>query len=104
MWGSGFLEPWDGHARVALSQAMAAAARDDTDIGPHSVAIPDGAGGGCVATLLPIEGGQRQGILAPFVASVAVFVQDAVQATPMPGEAFVRLHGLTGAEQRRHEL
>ena len=94
------LVPADGHARVALSQALAAAARDDTDIGPVSVAMPDGAGGGCIATLLPIEGGQRQGILAPFAASVAVFAQDAVQATLMPGEAFARLHGLTGAELR----
>jgi DNA-binding CsgD family transcriptional regulator len=53
-----------------------------------------------VATLLPIENGQRSGILAPFAASVAVFMQDPAQVPMMPGEAFARLHGLTGAELR----
>jgi DNA-binding CsgD family transcriptional regulator len=66
----------------------------------HSVAIPDGVGGGYVATLLPIENGRRSGILAPFAASVAVFMQDPVQVSLMPGEAFARLHGLTGGELR----
>lgn len=66
----------------------------------HSLALPDGADGGYVATLLPIESGHRQGVLAPFAASVAVFTQDPVLAPLMPGEAFARLHGLTGGELR----
>lgn len=94
--------PTDAAARAALSKVMEEAARDDADMGlsEHFVAIPDGLGGGCVATLLPIESGQRRNILAPFAASVAVFMQDPVQATLMPGEAFARLHGLTGGELR----
>lgn len=92
----------DPAARAALARNIDAATRDDA--GPpwseHSVAIPDGVGGGYVATLLPIENGQRGGILAPFAASVAVFMQDPVQVSLMPGEAFARLHGLTGGELR----
>ena len=42
----------------------------------------------------------RHGILAPFAATVAVFMQDPVDTPLMPGEAFARLHGLTGAELR----
>ena len=89
-------------ARAALSRAIEEAAREDAgmDMSEHSVAIPDKAGGGYVATLLPIDRGQRRGILAPFAASVAVFTQDPIQAPLMPGEAFARLHGLTGGELR----
>ena len=49
---------------------------------------------------MPIENGERSGILAPFAASVAVFMQDPVEVPLMPGEAFARLHGLTGGELR----
>jgi len=38
--------------------------------------------------------------VAPFAASVAVFMQDPLAAPLMPGEAFARLHRLTGAELR----
>lgn len=96
------IAPADSAARAALSKAIEEAARDGADLNmnEHSVAIPDGVGGGYVATLLPIESGQRRGVLAPFAASVAVFTQDPVQAPLMPGEAFARLHGLTGGELR----
>jgi DNA-binding CsgD family transcriptional regulator/PAS domain-containing protein len=97
------LSPTDSAARAALSKAIDQSARDDDADGKasgHSVAVPDGVGGGYIATLLPIESGQRRGILAPFAASVAVFMQDPVQAPPMPGEAFARLHKLTGGELR----
>ncbi len=92
----------DPAARVALSKAVEDAARDDADMDmkDHSIAIPDADGGGYVASLLPIERGQRSGILAPFAASVAMFTQDPVQAPLMPGEAFARLHRLTGGELR----
>lgn len=91
-------------ARAALAQAIDAAMRGGADPSwkSPSVAIPagTGAGGGYVATLLPIENGERSGILSPFAASVAVFMQDPIQVPLMPGEAFARLHGLTGAELR----
>ncbi len=66
----------------------------------HSLAIPDVDGAGYVATLLPVDRGQRRGIIAPFAASVAVFTKDPIQAPLMPGEAFARLYKLTGGELR----
>ena len=97
------LHPTDARARDALAQALADAggAVAGADAHNHSVAIPGAGGnGGYVATLLSVDSGRRQGILAPFAASVAVFMQDPVQAPMVPGEAFARLHGLTGSELR----
>ena len=95
--------PTDPAARAALSKAIDEAARDDIDkdTSEHSLAIPDVDGGpGYVATLLPVDRGQRRAIIAPFAASVAVFTKDPVQAPLMPGEAFARLYKLTGGELR----
>ena len=97
------ISPIDPAARAALSKAIDAAARDDIDkdMSEYSLAIPDVEGGlGYVATLLPVEHGQRRDVVAPFAASVAVFTKDPVQAPLMPGEAFARLYGLTGGELR----
>ena len=93
----------DPATRAALSKAIDEAARDDIDkdVSEYSLAIPDVDGGpGYVATLLPVDRGQRRDVIAPFAASVAVFTQDPVQAPLMPGEAFARLYGLTGGELR----
>lgn len=94
--------PTDPTARAALSKAIDEASRDDIDkaMGEHSLAIPGAAGAGYVATLLPVDRGERRGIVAPFAASVALFVQDPVQSPLMPGEAFARLYKLTGGELR----
>jgi DNA-binding CsgD family transcriptional regulator/PAS domain-containing protein len=92
------LDPVHPAARAALSKAIDRSAVDDG--GERSLAIPDGSGAGYVATLLPVQRGQRADILAPFAASVAVFMQDPLEAPLMPGEAFARLYKLTGAELR----
>jgi DNA-binding CsgD family transcriptional regulator/PAS domain-containing protein len=95
--------PSDSATRAALSKAIDEAGREDTDKGTseYSLAIPDLEGGpGYVASLLPVERGQRRDILAPFAASVAVFTKDPIQAPLMPGEAFARLYKLTGGELR----
>jgi DNA-binding CsgD family transcriptional regulator len=96
------VSPADPAARAALSKAIDAAARDDVDkdMSEYSLAIPDVDGTGYIATLLPVDRGQRRGIVAPFAASVAVFMQDPVEAPLMPGEAFARLYKLTGGELR----
>jgi len=96
------LSPTDASARAAMSEAISTASRmeAEADMSARTVAMPDGLGGGYVATLLPLGRGLRQDILAPFAASVAVFTQDPVEAPMMPGEAFARLHGLTGSELR----
>ena len=94
--------PTDPAARAALSKAIDEASRDDIDKGmsEHSLAIPGADGAGYVATLLPVDRGERRGIVAPFAASVALFMQDPVQSPLMPGEAFARLYKLTGGELR----
>ncbi len=96
------LSPTNLKARAAVAKAIDEAAIDETVAGPvgHSLAISGDNGVGYIATLLPLERGRRQSIMAPFAASVAVFVQDPAQAPLMPGEAFARLHQLTGGELR----
>jgi DNA-binding CsgD family transcriptional regulator/PAS domain-containing protein len=94
------ISPTDAAARAALSQAIDSASRDDSETSGCSLAIPDVEGAGYIATLLPVDRGQRAGILAPFAASVAVFMKDPADAPMMPGEAFARLYKLTGGELR----
>jgi DNA-binding CsgD family transcriptional regulator len=94
--------PTDPQACTAIAKAIDEVARNETDAGPagHSLAIPDDNGVGYVATLLPLERGQRQSIMAPFAASVAIFAQDPAHVPLMPGESFARLYQLTGGELR----
>nr|WP_249150664.1 helix-turn-helix transcriptional regulator [Bradyrhizobium sp. JYMT SZCCT0180] len=96
------LDPVDPAASAALSMAIDRAARDDDSAGANqrSLAIPSGNGAGYIATLLPVQRGQRADIVAPFAASVAIFMQDPLEAPMLPGEAFARLHKLTGGELR----
>jgi DNA-binding CsgD family transcriptional regulator/PAS domain-containing protein len=95
------LSPVDPQARALLGKTIDDAARDETArVNGHSLSIPDVDGAGYVASLLPLERGRRQSIIAPFAASVAVFIQDPSEAPPMPGAAFAHLHRLTGGELR----
>jgi DNA-binding CsgD family transcriptional regulator/PAS domain-containing protein len=96
------ISPTDPAARAALSKAIDAASRDDIDMdmNEHSLAVPGMDGAGYIATLLPVDRGQRRSVLAPFAALVAVFMQDSAEAPLMPGEAFARLYKLTGGELR----
>ena len=94
------LDPVDSAASAALSMAIDRAAGDDDAGSQRSLAIPNGSGAGYIATLLPVQRGQRADIVAPFAAAVAVFMQDPLDAPLLPGEAFARLHKLTGAELR----
>jgi DNA-binding CsgD family transcriptional regulator/PAS domain-containing protein len=96
------LSPTNLQARATIAKAIDEVATDETDAGPsgHSLAISGDNGVGYIATLLPLERGRRQSIMAPFAASVAVFAQDPAQAPLMPGEAFARLYRLTGGELR----
>lgn len=96
------ISPINLGARAALTRAIDRASRgeSDTDLSEYSLAIPDVGGVGVVATLLPVDRGRRCDIVASFSASVAVFTKDPVEAPLMPGEAFARLYGLTGAELR----
>jgi DNA-binding CsgD family transcriptional regulator/PAS domain-containing protein len=87
-------------AREALARATDDTAREELESGGQSLAIPDSQGAGYVATLLRLDRGSRQSIMAPFAASVVIFVQEPVRVPMMPGEAFAKLYGLTGGELR----
>jgi len=50
--------------------------------------------------VLPLTRGERRNVCGAFPASVAIFAQDPVVVPPFPGEAFAKLHGLTGGELR----
>jgi len=92
------LLPNDLQARQALARATGE--QLDVESGGHSLAIPGLQGDGYVATLLRLDRGSRQSIMAPFAASVAVFVQEPARVPMMPGEAFAKLYRLTGGELR----
>ena len=85
---------------AALARALAAKVCIDAATGPASgvLALPDGNGAGYLASILPLDGGARETLMAPFRATAAVFVQDPAPAPRTEGEAFARLYGLTGAE------
>jgi DNA-binding CsgD family transcriptional regulator len=98
----GRLWPASASARAGLSRAIADAAADEAaaPAGGVMLALPEDHGTGLVATILPLDRGQRRAISRPFAAAVAVFVQPPVVAPQFPGEAFAKLHGLTGGELR----
>jgi len=92
----------DCTARAALAKAIAEAPSDE--MGPQTggitIALPAETEVGLVATVLPLNRGQRQNIGGSFAATAAIFVQDPVVAPQLPGEAFAKLYGLTGSELR----
>ncbi len=88
------------HAALSKTLAQAASGKYDINLASHSLAIPGKTGQGYVATFLPMEQSERREIFAPYAAACAIFVQDPQVSPLMPGEAFARLHGLTGAELR----
>jgi DNA-binding CsgD family transcriptional regulator/PAS domain-containing protein len=98
------LVPLDRAAGDDLQHAIAqtnAPEREQFAAAP-SVALPDPDGRGLIATVLSLERGRRQDLMAPLAAMTAVFLQE-VQAgasTGIPGTAFARLYGLTASELR----
>jgi DNA-binding CsgD family transcriptional regulator len=92
----------DLKAQQALARATDETADETTDgeLGGHSLPLPDVQGDGYVATLLRLDRGSRQSLMAPFAASVAVFVQEPARVPMMAGEAFAKLYRLTGGELR----
>jgi DNA-binding CsgD family transcriptional regulator/PAS domain-containing protein len=95
------LLPTDPETRDALLRAIDDVASDELEIrAGHSFAIPYPGRAGYVATLLRLDCGSRRSIMAPFAASVAIFVQEPAQMALMPGEAFAKLYRLTGGELR----
>lgn len=96
------LSPGDPDAARQFALALVDALEDEAETihGAHSIALPDRGGAGLVATILPLARGERRGISKPFAAAAAVFVQNPAVLPLFPGEAFAKLHGLTGGELR----
>jgi DNA-binding CsgD family transcriptional regulator len=96
------LEPVDDFACAALAKAIAGAAVNEaeTPSGGATLALPDAGKAGLVATILPLNRGQRRNLGGAFAATCAIFVQDPVVVPPLPGEAFAKLYRLTGSELR----
>jgi DNA-binding CsgD family transcriptional regulator/PAS domain-containing protein len=96
------LAPLDRLARTALTKAIDDAISEEAanpDTG-FSLALPSRDGAGLVATILPLNRGERRHLCNTLTAMAAIFVQDPFVAPPFPGEAFAKLHGLTGSELR----
>jgi DNA-binding CsgD family transcriptional regulator/PAS domain-containing protein len=89
-------------AHAAMSMAIAEATADEaaTPAGGTTIALPDNEGAGLIATVLPLNRGERRNLCRAFAATAAIFVQDPVVVLPFPGEAFAELYALTGGELR----
>src|SRR5262245_57174747 len=96
------LMPVSESARAAMDAAIAGAITNETQApaGGTTLALPGGDSAGLLATILPLARGQRHGVSGPLGAAAAIFVQDPTVEPTYPGEAFAKLHGLTGAELR----
>jgi len=100
--GNNRLMAVDRVARAALTKAIAEAVADEaeTPSGGMTLALPGDETMGLVAAILPLNRGQRRDLGGAFAATAAIFVQDPIVVPPLPGEAFAKLHGLTGSELR----
>jgi DNA-binding CsgD family transcriptional regulator len=96
------LTPVSNSARAAVDAAIAGAITNETapPVGGTTLALPDGDSAGLLATILPLDRGQRHTVSDPLGAAAAIFVQDPTVEPTYPGEAFAKLYGLTGAEVR----
>ena len=96
------LIPIDRTARARLAKVIDEAIADEAAIlsSGFSVALPAREGGGLVAAVLPLHGGERRNLCGAFAAMAAIFVQDPIVVPRFPGEAFAKLYGLTGSELR----
>jgi DNA-binding CsgD family transcriptional regulator/PAS domain-containing protein len=97
------LAPIDRVARLALAKAIDDAIAEEAAATPDtgfSLALPSREGPGLVATILPLNRGERRNLCNTLTAMAAIFVQDPIVVPPFPGEAFAKLYGLTGSELR----
>ncbi len=92
--------PTDQNASRELARALATADQPLSMTAAVTIALPDELGPGHLASILPLDRGDRRALLAPFAAVAAIFVRDPVVATPLPGEAFAKLYSLTPGELR----
>src|SRR5262249_25207016 len=94
------LVPVDRRARLTLAKAIDQATADEADMptSTFTLALPDRDKPGLIAAILPIPQSDRQSLCGTLTA--AIFVQDPTVMGSSMGEAFAKLHGLTGSELR----
>lgn len=94
----------DPKSAAALSDAISVAAQGYASQLPGSgIAVPlkSGDGTDLAAWVLPLDGGLRIELAAPYAARVAVFIRElGAEGNPFPGELFVKRYGITPAECR----
>jgi len=94
------LTPVDKAALATLAKALTEAAAGKADEPFRAVALPGAEAKGLVATILSLNRDQLRHAGLKSGATSAIFVQDPVAETHLPGRAFAKLYGLTGSELR----
>jgi DNA-binding CsgD family transcriptional regulator/PAS domain-containing protein len=96
------LEPLNPEARATMAHAISSAISDEASmpVGGFTLALPASDNTGLVATVLPLDRGQRRTVSGPFAAAAAIFVQDPLTVPVLPGVALAKIYGLTPAEMR----
>lgn len=99
---NGRLAAVDQGARQTLSRALAQSGlgKAPQATGRHAVPLPNLAGGGLIASVLPLDWRLGRNPLASLPGGTAVIVQDPATPSTPPFEAFGELYGLTAAELR----
>lgn len=95
-------EPVNADARATMARAISSVANDEATapVEGFTLALPAGDNTGLVATILPLDRGQRRKVSGPFAAAAAIFVQDPVTVPVLPGVALAKIYGLTPGELR----
>ena len=96
------LEPVSPDARATMVRAVSSMANAEVKVpvGGFTIALPASDRTGLVATILPLDRGQRRKVSGPFAAAAAIFVQDPVTVPILPGVALAKIYGLTPGELR----
>ena len=101
---SGRLSAHDTTSASELEKAIKSAASGtiiDIPAGGIVVSLKDSEGRRNIAAwVLPLDGGIRRDIATTFSASVAIFLKEVGDQTPVPAEIFVKQYGVTPAECR----
>ena len=101
--GNSRLAPLDPTAQAKLTEGIIKATTDKAET-PSGVvttlALPGEEHAGLVATILPLNRGERQTLSGTSGAAAVVFVQDPIAAASPSGEGFAQLYDLTPSEMR----